>query len=273
MILLGIHPSIFTLILYLVLCASALHFNKNEESKRGVTFLLALLIVDIFLNLFFRGFSLGERIFLLFQALTVGGSLYVVVKSRYEEYDLKLEEKLENEDEPLVFEKIFLPSNIKDKVQKIIETPNISLLIKGEYGSGRTTLSRYIACKRGEPYLLNPKKPTDKLVIIEEIKEELLDKFPKKIGITTDKNYEAFSDVLEIPQLGAEDRVDLIKFLLKDFTFANDINWKVIAELTEGRALKELITLAHDTAMFKDNEIITTKTLSLALEKLLRYPA
>ncbi|GEM_PF-6559082 len=275
MILLGIHPSIFTLILYLGLCAGALHFNKNEEAKRGVAFVLALLIIDIFLNLFFRGFSLPERVFLLLQAITTCTSLYIVLKSRFEEeQEVKTADEPETKEQEIIFEEIFIPKRLRSKVNSLIETPEINLLIKGEYGSGRSALAKYIAFKRGEPFSVNPKEPKTELVIIEEIlDEEFLEKFPRKIGITTDKNYEAFSEVLEIPLLGSEDRVELIKFLLREFQFAKDIDWSKVAEITEGRALKELVTLAHNTAMLKDSEIISTKVLSLALEKLLKYPA
>ena len=259
------------------MCAGALHFNKNEEAKRGVAFVLALLILDIFLNLFFRGFSLTERVFLLIQAITTGGSLYVVIKSRFDE-EIKVEPERKKVIEPvkIAFEEIFIPKNLRSKVDRIVKAQGINLLIKGDYGSGRSALARYIAFKRGEPFKINPVEETTELVIIEELEtlpEGLLEKFPKKIVITTDKNYEAFSEVLEIPLLGSEDRVELIKFLLREFTFASDINWPKVAEITEGRALKELVALAHNTAILKENEIISTKVLSLALEKLLRYPA
>lgn len=257
MILLGFYPSIFTLALYLILCAVGLHFNKDEESRRGVLFLLALLILDIFLNLFFRGFSLSERVFLLLQAISVASTLYLVLKSSFAE-PIPSEVIFAEEE----IEELFIPASISKKVEDVINSDVNSILIKGDYGSGRSALARHIG--RGKDFK------------IKEDIEEYLDELDKIIA-TSKPDYkfsEAFSSVIEIPSLGAEDRVACFKFFLK--SYSQKIDWKGVAELTEGRVLRDIKKTCFDALdhMKKRNgEIVEPQDLAIALETLLKRPA
>lgn len=263
MILLGIHPSVLTLILYLILCAGALHFNKDEEAKRGVSFVLAALIVDIFLNLFFRGLSLSERFYLLLQAISLGGTLFVVVKSSFiKEPDSPKEEPILNEESTPEEENLFLTSSVQLKLKQILEGASNSVLIKGDYGSGRSALARHIAKAKS-------------LNVIEEL-EEFLDNTSNIVATAkTDYKYpEAFSTVIEIPVLGASDRVDCFKFFLKNYS--SKIDWKGVAEITEGRVLRDIKKTCEEALMYsrqRDSEVVEPQDLAQALETLLKAPA